>query len=182
MPQRLSGAHGLRRLARIRWSPQEGDDANKRRPVTYRWAWNTPYRVSMGDASEHTGETWGGYLRRMTSRDGWSVARLARQSGIHRGTIFKWIKGVSGVNVASVRAIADALGEDPNEVLRAAAGSVVDDDHPDPEEEYVRTHPKLSDDMKVRIIRLIRERRAVERQAGMDQTRRLVELMEREAG
>ena len=77
-----------------------------------------PYRMPMGDGD--TRETWADYLRRMTSRPGWSVARLARDSGIHRATIFKWIAGKGGANVASVRAIADALGDDPANALRAA--------------------------------------------------------------
>ncbi|MFG3418710.1 helix-turn-helix domain-containing protein [Micromonospora sp. NPDC048063] len=72
----------------------------------------------MGDGGKR--ESWAEYLRRMTDRDGWSVARLARESGIHRATIFRWMssKG-SGANVTSARAIGDALG-DPGGALRAA--------------------------------------------------------------
>jgi transcriptional regulator with XRE-family HTH domain len=70
--------------------------------------------------SDGARETWAEYLRRMTGQPGWSVARLARESGIHRATIFRWIKGEGGANVASVRAIANALGDDPANALRAA--------------------------------------------------------------
>ncbi|MEV7268442.1 helix-turn-helix transcriptional regulator [Micromonospora aurantiaca] len=72
----------------------------------------------MGDGDKR--ESWADYLRRMTDRPGWSVARLARDSGIHRATIFKWMAGKGGANVASVRAIAEALGDDPANALRAA--------------------------------------------------------------
>lgn len=81
----------------------------------------TPYRLPMSDASAAAAETWADYLRRMTQRPGWSVARLARESGIHRGTIFKYLAGESGVTVDTVRRIAKALGDDPENALRAAA-------------------------------------------------------------
>lgn len=131
----------------------------------------------MGDGS--VGEDWSSYLRRMTSRPGWSVARLARESNIHRGTIFKWISGRGGVTVASVRAIADALGDDPTTALRAAGRAPIDE--VDEEIEFVRTHPKLSAEMKHRIIELVLERRAREREHGLAETRRLIEIM-RQAG
>ncbi|HEY9370483.1 helix-turn-helix transcriptional regulator [Streptomyces sp.] len=65
-------------------------------------------------------ESWADYLRRMTARPGWSVARLARESGVHRSTLFRWIAGSGGANVTSVRAIAKVLGDDPSNALRAA--------------------------------------------------------------
>lgn len=74
----------------------------------------------MGDGLD-VGEDWSGYLRRMTSRPGWTVARLARESGINRGTIFGYIsRKKKGVTIATVRAIAQALGDDPTNALRAA--------------------------------------------------------------
>ncbi|MEU5938663.1 helix-turn-helix transcriptional regulator [Micromonospora sp. NPDC047548] len=85
----------------------------------------------MGDASSPA-EDWAGYLRRMTSRPGWSVARLAREAGIHRGTIFGWIKG-EGVTVASVKAIAKALGDDEAHALAAAGGAAAHGDQLDPD-------------------------------------------------
>lgn len=85
----------------------------------------------MGDGE--TRESWADYLRRMTDRPGWSVARLARESGIHRATIFKWMAGKGGANVASVRSIAEALGDQPANALRAAGNmdSTTDELHPD---------------------------------------------------
>ena len=50
------------------------------------------------------------------------MARLARESGVHRSTIFRWLNGeVSGATVGSVLRIAEAVGDEPDEALRAAA-------------------------------------------------------------
>lgn len=84
----------------------------------------------MGDG-QSPAEDWPAYLKRMTSRPGWSVARLARESGIHRATIFGWIAGDAGVMVANVKAIAKALGDDPANALLAAGAA----DPPDPNED-----------------------------------------------
>lgn len=94
----------------------------KLRPSLYEDPFAGAYRRLMGDANERH-ESWSDYLRRMTSRPGWSVARLARESGIHRGTIFKWIAGKTGATVANVKSIAEALGDDPAKAL-SAAGNV----------------------------------------------------------
>jgi transcriptional regulator with XRE-family HTH domain len=135
----------------------------------------------MGDGQAR--EDWAGYLRRMTSRPGWSVARLARESNIHRGTIFKWISGKGGVNVSSVTAIAQALGDDPANALRAAGAVAPEVDRTDEEIELVRTDPRLDPEMKIRIVDMIIDRREREREAALAETRRLIELMRgREVG
>ena len=75
----------------------------------------------MADSGAPASE-WGRYLRRITSAPGWSVARLARESGIHRATIFEWIRGDGeSVTIGSVRAVAAASGDDLQNALRAAA-------------------------------------------------------------
>ncbi len=67
------------------------------------------------------GDAWSDYLRRMVERPGWSVARLARESGLHRSAIFGWLSdGAEGITIRSVYLIADALGVDREEALRAA--------------------------------------------------------------
>lgn len=68
--------------------------------------------------------TWATFLAQQTARPGWSVARLARESGIHRSTIFRWLKGDGGLTMASVRQIAAALGVDPQTALLAAGNMV----------------------------------------------------------
>lgn len=81
-----------------------------------------PYRTLMNDGPGR--EDWGAFLRRVTSRPGWSVARLSRESGYSKAAIFDWIAAGSGesVKVGSVVAVARTVGEDPISALRAAAG------------------------------------------------------------
>lgn len=70
---------------------------------------------------------WGRYVKALTDRPGWSVARLSRESGIERGTIFRWISGrLERVTVESVRLVAETSGDDIDRALRAAAGLTPD--------------------------------------------------------
>lgn len=138
-----------------------------------------PYRVNVGN--DQTAENgWGEYLKRMTSRPGWSVARLAREAGINRATAFKWISGRTGVTVANVRLVAQALGDDPNNALRAAAGSVVEDNQilaTDEEIQLVNSDPRLSPVQRTRVLRMIHDRRAREREAGLAETRSIIDAL-----
>lgn len=111
-------------------------------------------------------EDWSGYLKRIASRPGWSVARLARESQIHRATIFKWMAGKGGVTVASVRAIAEAVGDDPAEALRAA-GSVATESS-DEELELILTAP-VDDQTKKLMIERLYELRERDKQRRMDE-------------
>lgn len=91
----------------------------------------TPYRVHMSDPVNSERSPWAVYLDEVTHRSGWSVARLARESGIHRSTIFRWLSGDrTGTTIDSVRKIAEAAGDDPDVVMRAAA-SVLPTARPD---------------------------------------------------
>lgn len=160
-------------------STPKSDVAKERRMTIVPTRGGDPYRVTMGnDQTDQNG--WGEYLKRMTSRPGWSVARLARDAGINRATVFKWISGRTGVTVANVRIVATALGDDPNNALRAAAGSVIADDQflaTDDEVELVRSDPRLSPAQRTRILRLIHERRAREREAGLAETRSIIDAL-----
>lgn len=126
MPQRINdaGASKIKRRRRLADAV-----AKEQRPPNYRCRWMSAYRAPMGDASPPA-EDWAGYLRRMTSRPGWSIARLAREAGVNRSTIFGWIKG-DGVNVASVKAIAKALGDSEAHALAAAGGATTGGDQLD---------------------------------------------------
>lgn len=68
------------------------------------------------------GDAWSAYLRRMTARPGWSVARLHRESGIAKSTIFRWLaEGAgAGLTIQSVFLVADALGDDRRRAVEAA--------------------------------------------------------------
>lgn len=108
-----------------------GDIDQSHRFSRVRRAAATLYRVRMPDAANSDRSPWAAYLDEVTHRDGWSVARLARESGIHRSTIFRWLSGDrSGTTIDSVRKIAEAAGDDADEVMRAAA-SVLPTARPD---------------------------------------------------
>lgn len=104
-----------------------------RPPGSYSRSSDGKYRVHMRDGSESEPlNTWADYLRELTTRPGWSVARLAREAGIHRSTIFRWMEGgeAKAVTVRSVKLIARAAGQDVDAALRAA-GAVLDPEEPD---------------------------------------------------
>lgn len=104
--------------------------------------------------------TWGGFLRTYTDRPGWSVARLARESSVGKSTIFRWIAGKGGLTVASVRAIAAALGVDLRVAMLAAGDVLGLPDGDDPEVRHVMAHPKLTIKQKAEYVAIIRARRA----------------------
>lgn len=117
---------------------------------------------------------WGAYLKRMTSRPGWSVARLARESGIHRATIFDWIRGSGeSVTIASVRAVADALGDELENALRAVASLETQPAPRDEEMELIMSAP-VGDEMKRRMIAQLFELREQDRQQRLQVLRWLV--------
>lgn len=143
-----------------------------RRPPNYTCRFTSAYRSPMGDS----GENWGAYLRRMTSRPGWSVARLARESSIHRATIFGWIKeGTPKVNVESVRAIAQALGDDIGVALRAAGRVEGEPTDADEREIAEIERSDISRQLKDRLIAHVRARQERDRLARMEEVRMIAE-------
>lgn len=116
-PSSLTRSRGVRRrVARTRLRGRY-----VRRP-------RVPYLVPMTDVPELPEPTgadrgaWAGYIDALTRRPGWTVARLARESHTSRATIFRWKNGeVREVTTAKVRAIAEAVGDDPQAALRAAS-------------------------------------------------------------
>lgn len=98
----------------VAWMPRLSD-CSRRHDATYRM-----HVSNTGDAPT---TEWARYLRDATDRPDWSVARLARESGVDRTTIFRWIKGGGDrITIDSVRRIADAVGDDLDDALRAASG------------------------------------------------------------
>lgn len=73
-------------------------------------------------AADPARSSWARYLQEVTDRPGWNVARLAEESGVHRSTIYRWLKGdTRGTTVDSVNRIAAVVGDPPAVVLAAAA-------------------------------------------------------------
>lgn len=98
--------------------------ARMRRTRVYLSSVGTPYGEHVSDINGQTQDpnAWAALLRDITSRPGWSVAKLARDSGIHRSTIFRWINGeMSNLTLDSIRLVAEAANIDIRDTLRAAA-------------------------------------------------------------
>lgn len=119
---------------------------------------------------------WGDFLKRITSRDGWSVARLAREAGRHPSTIWDWMAGGTGekVTVESINAIATATGEHPLDVFRAAAGLVAEE----PEDEAIGLvlQSDIDDVEKERMIRKIMARKYEDSERRMQDTVEMIRL------
>lgn len=93
--------------------------ASMRRRRGYLCPQTVPYGVHVRDSAKHQ-NAWGAYLAAAVTQPGWSVARLAREAGISRSTIFRWMSGeVTNVTTARVRAVAEALGDDVERALQA---------------------------------------------------------------
>lgn len=89
------------------------------------------YRGLVGGHEETSGELteWAKYLKSIQDRPGWSVARLARVTGMHRSTLFRMIAGeTENISTQKVLAIAEAAGDPPAVALRAAADLLTDDE------------------------------------------------------
>lgn len=101
----------------------------------------------------------------MTSRPGWSVAKLAREAGLSRSTIFRWIaEGAEGITIQSVYLVADALGDERAHALKAAGNL--------PPERDVEVDLILAsnrtDAQKAHLIDRLMRRREEERQRRLD--------------
>lgn len=113
---------------------------------------------------------------------GLSTSKAAQAAGIDRAT---WSTAESGTRRTSEHnwaGIERALGWRTGsiaEILQGGEPTLADDEPVDEEIELVRTDPKLTEDMRERIIRLIIERRERDKAAALDDTRRLIDLFKR---
>ncbi|MFI6332951.1 helix-turn-helix domain-containing protein [Micromonospora chersina] len=130
--------------------------------------------------------SWATYSRLAREGAGLGKSELARRLGMDRGTVHRWEIGKTRPEDPQVvQAFAEVLGLDLEEALAAAglrpgvAPPAEPTREPDEEIDLVRTDPRLSDDMKRRIIQLIRERRERDRAAALEETRRLIDLFGR---
>lgn len=118
-------------------------------------------------------DAWSAYLRRMTGRPGWTVARLARESGIARSSIFRWIaEGGEGITIESVYRIADAFGEDRAEALHAAGNMP---ERQVDEEIALILASEFPEATKTQMIERLVRRRQEERERRMEDLRWLLE-------
>jgi transcriptional regulator with XRE-family HTH domain len=117
---------------------------------------------------------WGRYLREIADRPGWTVARIARDAGLNRTTVFDWIRDGDGrsVTIGSVLAVAKAAGDPPLTALRAAA-DLADDTDPEIDDILMSTLPEQ---VKVDLIESILDRRRRESAARREDLRRMIRL------
>lgn len=129
---------------------------------------------------------WAEYVRRLRDATGISRPELARRLSVDPATVWRWETQKQKPESPDIpQAIARLFGLDVDEVL-AAAGLKPESAAPaeptlelDEEIELVRTDPNLDPDMKIRIVSLIMDRRARERQDGLTETQQLIDLMKR---
>ena len=118
----------------------------------------------------------------MTDRPGWSVARLARESGVHRATIFKWLGTKGGVTMTSVRALAAAVGDDPENAMRAAAGKLAASQSMEDDQIAEILTSGLPINVQQELIEMVIDRRKQDEARQMDDLRRVIGIARREAG
>jgi len=151
-----------------------------------------PYgrRVRNTDSGErHSGSGWATYAKaaRESVVPPISQSELARRLDTDRTTIWRWEHGRQRPDDPDIVVRwARALGLDVDEAL-AAAGFRPGVDVPpaptielDEEIELVRTDPRLTDDMKRRIIEIILQRREEDRRRRVEETKRMIELLRRQ--
>ncbi|MGA4726256.1 helix-turn-helix domain-containing protein [Micromonospora taraxaci] len=113
---------------------------------------------------------------------GLSTSKAAQAAGIDRAT---WSTAESGARRTSEHnwaGIERALGWATGSIAAILNGgnpTPVQDQAVDEEIELVRTDPKLTEDVRERIIALILERRERDKAAALDDTRRLIDLFKR---
>jgi transposase-like protein len=154
----------------------------RRRHQPYPRRWTDVYVLAVGNGGQV--DDWGRYLREMTSRPGWNVARLARDSGINRSTIHEWMRwGGKSLTVASVLAVAKGLDVDPEEALLAAGNVLyraghVPADEPEIAEILVSGLPE---DVQQALIEAVIDERKRDQQNRLTNVRRMIRLAGGEA-
>jgi transcriptional regulator with XRE-family HTH domain len=100
--------------------------------------------------------SWARYLQEVADRPGWSVTRLANEAGVHRSTIYRWIKGdTGGTTVELVNRIASAAG-DPASIALAAAADVLGQTDPDAAEVAMVMASDLPESVKSELVEELR--------------------------
>lgn len=103
---------------------------------------------------------WAQFVRELATRPGWSIARLAREAGIHRSTIFRWINGdFASARLPNIKLFAEAAQIDYNLALRAATGAKRQADAEDEGAVGIIIASDASDQVKRELIEHVRARR-----------------------
>lgn len=130
-------------------------------------------------------QVWADYVRRLRDATGLSRPALAQRLGIDPATVWRWESAKQKPESPDIPLkIAELFRIDVDEVLGAAGLKpnvefAVPEPEFDEELELVRTDRRLTDDMKARIIRVIFDRRARDKAASIEETRRIIEMFRR---
>src|SRR6185369_38909 len=104
---------------------------------------------------------WAKLVDELTRRPGWSKARLAREAGVDRRTVHRWISGESAnVSADSIRRISEASTLQADLVARAALGAQKQQAAADDEAIAEVMASGIDDEYKQEIVEHIRRKRA----------------------
>ncbi len=166
MPQRKApNAAGIRRLTRKLSRMRSLDRVARTRHLqSFRHPRLEPTVIFVVDG----GDAWSAYLRRAMQRAGVNASQLARRSGLHRATISEWLnRGAGAITIQSVYLVADAMGENRADALRAAGNLPVERDL----EVDLILASNRTDSRKAQMIERLMRRREEERQRRLDDIR-----------
>lgn len=127
-------------------------------------------------ADDYDGSGWARYIRRAKTLPGWSVARLHRETGIAKSTFFDWMSedSTKAVTTPYVVAVAKAIGDDPVNAFRAAAG--LTGNEPEDADISMVLSSDLSDVKKDELIEILLGRRQQDRDRRMEDTAQLIRV------
>lgn len=144
------------------------------------------YGLRVRNTSEDPRSAWAAFARAAREQQRVSQSELARRLDVERSTIWRWETGKQRPeSIDIVTKFAEVLNIELDEALAAAGlkpGATPPREpsrEPDEEIDLVMTDPRLSDDMKQRIVKLILERRERDRVAAIEETRRMIDLFGR---
>lgn len=166
---RIRNIHAWRQSRSVRHHRTSPTVAKMQRQRSYpRW-WEALYRSHVSDGGP---TAWSIFLAEMVARPGWSVARLARESGLNRSSIFRWLRGDGGLTLHSVRRIAQALDVDPAAAMLAAGSMLGPPSVEDDPEMRTIMESRLAPSKKEAIVARVRARRV----RDMEDTLAMIEL------
>jgi transcriptional regulator with XRE-family HTH domain len=103
---------------------------------------------------------WAKLVSELINRPGWNRTRLAREAGINRNTVRRWIDGESSnISASSIRLIADAAGIDYQTAAEAAVGARAQDIRNDDDAIRIIDESDLPADIKDELKDMVRSRR-----------------------
>ncbi len=105
------------------------------RPATYpRWStvdYGSPVPATPREASDLS--EWARYVKTAVDKCGGNVSSLRQRSGVSRSSLYRWMNDDgTRVTIGKARQIAEAIGDDPRNAIRAAGALLDREDGSDP--------------------------------------------------